>query len=118
VELLRMSTHAHDRCTVIALAGELDLCTAPQLQRQILRSRTRGPHLVFELAELTFMDTTGLQVIMNAHTHALRTSATVAVAGPAGAPLRLLRVTGLHHQLPVFTTLDEALSAARAPQLH
>ncbi|MGI8334504.1 STAS domain-containing protein [Actinomadura scrupuli] len=114
-----MSTHAHDWCTVVALAGELDLSTAPQLRRQILRSRTRGPHLVLDLAQLTFMDTTGLQVIMDAHTQALPTGATVAVAGPAGAPLRLLQITGLHHHLPVFTTLGEALSAARAaPQFH
>jgi anti-anti-sigma factor len=114
-----MSAHGHDWCTVITLAGELDLYTAPQLHRQILAGRDRSPHLVFDLAHLTFMDTTGLQIIIDAHTHAMEAGASVAVIGAAGAPLRLLQVTGLHHQLPVFPTLDEALSATCAtPQLH
>ncbi|MCW2888738.1 MAG: anti-sigma factor antagonist [Streptosporangiaceae bacterium] len=119
MELLTISTHAHDSFTVIALAGELDLSTSPQLQQQVLLSRTRSPHLVFDLAGLTFMDTTGLRVIVNAHTHARHNNGSVAVAGLTGGPLRVLEVTGLHECLPVFATLDEALSAAcAAPETH
>jgi anti-anti-sigma factor len=112
VELLTMSTRAHGPFTVITLAGELDLSTAPRLQQELIRTRTTSPRLVLDMAGLTFMDTTGLRVIVKAHAHAQESGGTVTLAGVSGAPLQVLQITGLHKRLPVLETLDEALSTA------
>jgi anti-sigma B factor antagonist len=53
--------------TVIALQGELDLATAPELERRLheIDAMTRG-RLLIDLSGLEFMDSTGLVVLIGA----------------------------------------------------
>ncbi len=52
---------------VLALRGELDLATAPELQRRLLELIARPvPALTVDLARLTFLDSSGLGVLYRA----------------------------------------------------
>jgi anti-sigma B factor antagonist len=52
---------------VLALDGELDLASAPELERQLREiSTTNRGRLLIDLGGLTFMDSTGLGVILGA----------------------------------------------------
>jgi anti-sigma B factor antagonist len=59
---------AHDAGGVLTLrpAGELDIATAPRLERALLHERRPGDRVVLDLAELEFIDSTGLRVVVKA----------------------------------------------------
>jgi anti-anti-sigma factor len=49
------------------LHGELDIATAPELVDLLARLRHHGHAVTLDLAEVTFMDSTGLTTLMDAH---------------------------------------------------
>ena len=50
----------------VRVAGELDITSAPQLER-VLRDAEQSPHMVIlDLRELSFLDTSGVHVILGA----------------------------------------------------
>jgi anti-anti-sigma factor len=59
---------ARDERGVVTLrpAGELDIATAPRLERALLHERRAGDRVVLDLADLEFIDSTGLRVIVKA----------------------------------------------------
>jgi anti-sigma B factor antagonist len=54
--------------TVVRVRGELDLATAPQLERalRLLLEESPPAVLVFDLARLDFMDSTGIAALLRA----------------------------------------------------
>jgi anti-anti-sigma factor len=58
----------HNSHTVLRVEGELDLATAPQLRSRLghVIADADGP-ILLDLADLTFIDSTGLRAILTAH---------------------------------------------------
>lgn len=52
---------------MLVLHGELDIATAPELVEILHRMRRQNHAVVLDLAEITFMDSTGLTTLMDAH---------------------------------------------------
>ena len=48
----------------IKLAGELDLVTAPLLRDELARQTDNGRRVILDLAQLEFLDSTGLVLLM------------------------------------------------------
>jgi anti-sigma B factor antagonist len=66
----------------LALGGELDVFTAPRLRSTIeVAAIAKSDSLVFDLRGLTFVDSSGLAVILAAHERALKSG---------GEPVRLV----------------------------
>jgi len=51
----------------ITPVGELDVYTAPQLKEAFGRLREEHRALILEVSELTFVDSTGVQAMLNIH---------------------------------------------------
>jgi anti-sigma B factor antagonist len=93
---------AHDAGGIITLrpAGELDIATAPRLERVLLHERGPGDRVVLDLADLQFIDSTGLRVIVRA-VEASRTGGwelTLRQGPPAVR--RVFEITGVLGALP------------------
>ena len=87
---------------VLALAGELDAARATDFQKRMLRLELRrGGQLVLDLRELTFMDSTGIRLILQASQHAQRHGAELVVVRPPDNVMRVLELVGLDEQLDV-----------------
>jgi anti-sigma B factor antagonist len=85
---------------VLALAGELDVASATDAHKRMLHlDLRRGGRLVLDLSELTFMDSTGIRVILRAEQHARMHGAELVVVRPPGAVMRVLELVGLDEQL-------------------
>jgi anti-sigma B factor antagonist len=55
-----------DRTAVIAVAGEVDLYTAPELKRELITAIDQGARkIVVDLSEATFIDSTTLGVLLS-----------------------------------------------------
>ena len=85
---------------VLALTGELDIATANAAHKWLINlALRRGEQLVLDLSGLTFMDSTGIRLVLQARAHALqRDAAFVVVRGP-DAVMRALELVGLDQQL-------------------
>jgi stage II sporulation protein AA (anti-sigma F factor antagonist) len=97
----------------IVVDGELDLAVAPQLQRAIDEA---GPgSMLIDLASCTFIDSTGIAVVLRAHQlHGEEGGGRVVVHSPSDQVLRVLTITGLTEDGLVFPGRDEALAAIAA----
>jgi anti-anti-sigma factor len=101
--------------TVIEVRGEVDATNHAQLRDHIDLARQRlADHVVFDLSETSFMDSAGLHVLLACHQDALRHGAHVFIAAATGPPARLLRITGVDVHVPLYATLDAAITAALA----
>jgi anti-anti-sigma factor len=68
----------------IRVAGELDIATAQQLEPALRAAEIRARRVVLDLRELTFMDSSGVHVIVDASNRARRTGRQlVLVRGPS-----------------------------------
>jgi anti-sigma B factor antagonist len=54
----------------VRAAGELDIATAPQLKQTLRQAEAGARRVVLDLRELTFMDSCGVHVIVDASTRA------------------------------------------------
>lgn len=109
---LTVQSDQHDGVVVIAVAGELDMATAPQLQAHISEMLEQGRNrLVFDLSEVSFCDSTGLSVFVRAKNSCDGAGGAVALAAPQRGVLRILEVSGLVEVLPTYATVEEATAA-------
>jgi anti-sigma B factor antagonist len=101
-----------DRAVVVRLVGELDLYNAHVVREELLAAATRSPErLVVELSGVTFIDSTGLGVLIESRTRLPNRQAFLLVA-PGLETRRALEISGLDRHFAVHDSLDEALSAS------
>ncbi|WP_436501995.1 STAS domain-containing protein [Actinokineospora sp. HUAS TT18] len=106
-------THArrglHTEAYVLAVAGEIDLVTEPQVRSALDAAlRTEPAILIVDLTAVEFLGSTGLTALVAAH-HGATTTQLRVVTNPAAR--RIMQITGLDTVLPLFATLDLALDA-------
>lgn len=104
---------------VVAVAGELDMATAPALQQAVTRLVDAGQtRLVFDLANVSFCDSTGLSVFIRAQNRSVAAGGEVRLAAPQRAVQRVLEVSGLVGVLRTHPTVAEAVTSASSTTPH
>ena len=91
-------------CELVAVAGELDCQTSPQLAEALTRASDGGRPIVVDLTELHFIDSSGLHVLMSGANDGRRI-----LVCPPGNVHRVLEIVRADKALPVFAELDAAL---------
>ena len=87
---------------VLELSGELDVSNATAAHKRMLGLDLRpGSQLVLDLRELTFMDSTGIRLILQAGEHARMHGAGLLVVRPPAAVMRVISLVGLDEQLEI-----------------
>ena len=85
---------------VVALEGELDFGTAFDAEMRLEDAMRRAERLVIDLGPLTFIDSTGLGVIVEANQRARREGVTLEIL-PGPRPVQqVFEVSGLIDALP------------------
>ena len=98
--LLQIEAHDHDGLAHVVLTGELDLSTIQKVEQELTRVEGEGPAIVaLDLSRLTFLDSSGLRVIVSADQRARRENRRfVVVRGPETVQ-RVFSITRLDEQL-------------------
>jgi anti-sigma B factor antagonist len=82
--------------------GELDLDTAPQLEAELEAVRSDGAgRLVLDMRALTFMDSTGLRLVIRWDTAAKADGFEFAIVPGVEVVQRVFRLTGMDEHLQV-----------------
>jgi anti-anti-sigma factor len=108
---LRVEIRFEGRTAVVTPAGELDHHTADLLREPMEQAVEGGtPLLVVDCSELTFCDSTGLNVLLGVRMKAEAEGGGVHLAGMLPLVARVFEITGVE---AVFT-VHKSLEAARA----
>jgi anti-sigma B factor antagonist len=111
---LELSKHVADGHTVVELRGELDVSTVADLRDWLFAvlGEDRTSSIILDLSGLSFMDSTGLGVLVATERRAHQLGGALSLAGPQKIVARALHTTSLDKHFPIFPTVDEALLAA------
>ena len=93
---------------MLSLRGELDLASAPLLQREVEGSAVaEAAIVVLDLQELEFIDSTGLRVLLSAYERSREHGQEFAITPGSQQVQRLLSITRVDEHLRVIASPDE-----------
>jgi anti-sigma B factor antagonist len=98
---LQVSAIVSEKTAIVHVAGELDLGTAPELEKVLHGLERECARIVLDLSHLRFIDSTGLRLAVIEHHRATMDGFEFAIAGATGPVQEVLRVTGLDITLPM-----------------
>jgi anti-sigma B factor antagonist len=99
-----------DKTHVVSLRGEIDALTAPRLGSRLFGLADEGKRgIVVDLSEVTFMDSTGIGVLLNALRHLTLRRGRLVLVCPTERVLRPFQITGLDDHLTIFDSREKAL---------
>ena len=97
---------------VIALAGEVDLYTAPELKQQLLEVIGQGAkEVVVDLSDTTFIDSTTLGVLVGGVKRLRPNGGQVSLVCSDRNITKIFEITGLDRVFTIHATREEALGA-------
>ncbi|MBQ1098634.1 STAS domain-containing protein [Streptomyces sp. b94] len=104
---------------VLALPCEIDFCNAAGLLPLIMTAVDHHSDglrvLVLDLTATRFMDSQGVRLLTEVRRRAPRHTRLRVVAAPKGVPSRVLELSGLRRDVPVYDNLAEALRPEDGP---
>jgi len=96
---------------VVAVTGEIDLFTAPEFKQRVAAPIDAGrTHVVVDLTETTFIDSSSLCVLIGAHRRLRRLEGALVIVCSNDAIVKTFRITGLDSVFTIVSTLDEAFN--------
>jgi len=85
----------NDGHAVVAVRGEVDMATAGQLWTALEAAMDGGSKVEVDLRATTFMDSTGLAVLVKAHQQMARANDAIVVREPSTAIRKILVLAGM-----------------------
>ncbi|MGC2997912.1 STAS domain-containing protein [Streptomyces sp. G35A] len=99
-----------DGVHVVVLAGDIDHTTASIFHHALTASDGSAPRAVVDFRDVTFMDSSGINVLVAANNSARSRGGWLRLARTPTPVLDLLRIVGLDTILPLYPTLEGALA--------
>jgi anti-anti-sigma factor len=100
-----------DGVALIRFGGELDIAAASGLGERVHEATTGAEGVVIDLTELTFIDSTGIALLLAAGGLGPSSNGNgrkIALAAPTAQVERVIELTGLSSTLPIRPSVDEA----------
>jgi anti-sigma B factor antagonist len=111
VEEAWLSSESRGDCMVITIRGDLDIVTSPQLDECLTAAEGSHTRIILDLADVDFLDTSALAVIIGHWKKAEAAGGMLALAGARYRYTKTLWITGLADKLTLYDTVDAGLLA-------
>jgi anti-anti-sigma factor len=112
VQFQASSQRLTDATHLVKVRGELDLYTAPEFERELHLNGTAAARVIVDLRECTFIDSTGLGILVAASRNGGGEDLLIVANGLE--VLRAFEVSGLDRHLTLHPTIESALNGAAA----
>lgn len=87
---------------IVAVSGEVDVCTEGLLQRVLLQiMRERSARIFLDVSGVSFMDCAGLRALLTARRRAELRGGYMRLIATSAAVRRIIELTGAHEALAV-----------------
>ena len=112
---MRHSIGDQDGITVVALEGELEVSEAPAL-RDLLGMLVAGPQsrVLLDLGQVSFIDSSGIGVLVGAHRRAEEAGARIGLAAPNVGVRRVFELTRTDRVLRLYDSVPAGVAALGA----
>ncbi len=112
---MRLRECRYDGICVFQLEGEIDLHYAPALRSLFeAKARARCRALVVDLSEVSFIDSTGISVLLEYLRDATDFDGRFCLAAPTEHVRTVFEIVQLWRALPTFDNVDSAIAALRS----
>ena len=109
--LLRVDIEDRGDHAVVTADGEIDASTAGSMDEAVAGALNHGhKQVLLDFTRVTFIDSTGLGVLVKSHRAAEAADARFAVVHPTPQTRKLIRVLGLDQLLRIYDTHEQALA--------
>ncbi|MET9498418.1 STAS domain-containing protein [Streptomyces sp. NPDC006552] len=99
-----------DAC-VITVSGEIDHDTGTPLREALLDATiAETPHVLVDFSDVTFLDSSGLNILLSAHRNATDAGGWLRLAGTNANVLRILQIVGVDTIIGLYPTVPAALA--------
>jgi anti-sigma B factor antagonist len=99
---------------VIRVKGEIHATTAPEFSARLNDAIARGKtHMVLDLMDVEFIDSTGLSVLLNGLRRITRVHGQMVIACANPTVLRLFEITKLDSTFAILPSCSEAIARVR-----
>jgi anti-sigma B factor antagonist len=106
--IVDLTTRDCDGRVVAVLRGDLDVTQAARVAVELSAIATRERAVIVDLADLDFLDSSGLAALVLARRHARDSGGDLLLAAPQRQVLRFLSVTRLIDVLAVQASVEDA----------
>lgn len=96
---------------VLAVSGEIDLHTAPQLNQRLTALAGTGAPIVVDLTDVAFLDSSALGALVAANRTVRERDGYLAVSGPQPHVAKVLALTRMSEVIDVFDSVSDAEDA-------
>lgn len=105
------ATPRSDDIVVVAVEGELDILTAPELRSEVTGRIPTVSLIVLDLDGVQFLGTSGLAALIEIREDAHRAGTELRLACTERRVLRPLGIAGLHHLFDIHDDIEAALTS-------
>ncbi|MEU3558069.1 STAS domain-containing protein [Streptomyces fragilis] len=109
-DYLSVVTTTTDNIRVLTLSGEIDHHTGDTFRRALDASGTPCPHVVVDMRQVTFMDSSGINILIAAHRALSEAGGWLRLAAAGEAVTRTLSIVGVDAVIDCRATLPQALA--------
>ncbi|MCX5265760.1 STAS domain-containing protein [Streptomyces sp. NBC_00199] len=106
---LSVASTATDGIRVITVAGEIDFDTIEPLRQALDVPDLPQPRIVIDVHQVTFMDSTGINLLITAYHAITGAGGWIRLAAPTEAVMHTLQLVGVDTLIECRETLREAL---------
>ncbi|CAL9339417.1 hypothetical protein SUDANB15_00230 [Streptomyces sp. enrichment culture] len=107
---LSITATATDGIRVLTAAGEIDHRTGDRLGQALDVTGTAQPRIVIALRQVTFLDSSGINLLISTHQHITQAGGRLRLAGPPTPVQRVLSLVGIDALIDCRGTLHHALT--------
>jgi anti-anti-sigma factor len=106
---------AREQYALVTVTGEVDVTTGSQLREPLLElvEQRQFRHVV-DLREVTFLDSTGLGILVSDHKRLRDRDGSLHVVCAPGIVSRVFRLTGVDRVVPLVETVEAAQAQVAA----
>lgn len=100
-----------NKTIIILVSGEIDHHTSKELRRQTesVLAQTGGRNIIFGFQDVTFMDSSGIGVMIGRYKQLQALGGRIAVLSPNEQIRTIIQLSGLKTLLPIFESIEEAV---------
>ena len=93
--------------TIILLSGDVDLQYSPDAREQILKYLNSGHHVLVDLSEVKYIDSSGIASLVEGYQVAKSKNLQFALLGVSHSALQVLQLARLDQVFPIYSTFED-----------
>jgi anti-sigma B factor antagonist len=108
---MEISTSVAGQVQVVALNGELDGKTAPEVQDQVLMIASEHPQMLLDMRQVSYISSAGLRMLLLLYRHLQVSHGRLALVGLSDRVRDTMETTGFLAHFATFSRMEDALQS-------